>query len=54
MFTNLVQLLGGLFGISIAYAWYYFDDKKDQRILEELAKQHKADLEAIKSQILKR
>lgn len=54
MSISLAQLLGGLFGIAVAYTWYYFDDKKDQRVLEELAKRHKADLEAIRKQVSKR
>ena len=50
----LVQILGGLTGISIAYTMYYFVDKKDQRIEAEQLAQHQAEIEAIRKQALKR
>lgn len=44
----LVQILGGLCGIGIAYIWYRVDERKQERIDAELKKQHKAELEQIR------
>ena len=44
----LVQILGGLCGIGIAYIWYLYDEKKQARIDAELKKQHEAELEQLR------
>jgi len=50
----LVQILGGLTGIGIAYTMYYFVDQKDQRIEAEQLARHRAEIEAIRKAALKR
>lgn len=50
----LVQILGGLTGIGIAYIMYYFVDQRDRRIEAEIEARHRAEMEAIRKAALKR
>lgn len=50
----LVQILGGLTGIGIAYTMYYFVNKKDQRIEAEQLARHQQEMEAMRKAALKR
>ena len=54
MSTSLVQLLGGLVGIGIAYAMHYFDQRRLDRIEAELEEKHRREMAAIRQQALKR
>jgi hypothetical protein len=54
MYTSLVQIAGGLFGIGIAYAMYYFVERRDARIEAEIEARHQAEIRAIKLQTLKK
>lgn len=49
----LVQMLGGITGIAIAYAWYRIDERRLDRIDAELAEQHRIEMEEIRKQALK-
>ena len=48
----LVQILGGLTGLGIAYAWYYLDERKHNRILGMLEAEHKIEMEKLRKQQL--
>jgi hypothetical protein len=54
MSTSLVQLLGGLVGLAIAYSMHYFDQRRLDRIDAELEEKHQQEIAAIRQQALKR
>jgi hypothetical protein len=50
----LVQILGGLTGIGVAWTMNYFVERKQRRIEAEAEARHRAEIEAIRKQALKR
>ena len=48
----LVQILGGLTGIAIAYAMYRIAERKHNRILAMLEAEHKIEMEKLRKQQL--
>ena len=49
----LVQILGGLTGLGIAYIMYYFVNQRDLRIEEEIKEKNKLELELFRKQKLR-
>ena len=49
----LVQILGGLTGLGIAYVMYYFVNQRDLRIEEEIKEKNKLELELFRKQKLR-
>ena len=49
----LVQALGGLTGLGIAYIMYYFVNQRDLRIEEEIKEKNKLELELFRKQKLR-
>lgn len=49
----LVQALGGLTGLGIAYVMYYFVNQRDLRIEEEIKEKNKLELELFRKQKLR-
>ena len=54
MYTSLAQILGGTFGIAVAYAMYYFVKKRDQHREAEIWILHLAEIAKIKAQMPKK
>ena len=49
----LVQILGGLTGLGIAYIMYYFVNQRDLIIEEEIKEKNKLELELFRKQKLR-
>lgn len=47
---SFIQILGGLFGLSIAYAWYCINKSQQDRIEAERQKQHEEDMKKIREE----